>query len=244
MQNGKEENVSTRLSSADFGVLAFVSLVLLGTGCARYVRQDAQAIVLPTALREVKLEYPEAAQAQGIEGTVQVSMWIGRSGEVGRVNVYQSSGHDVLDKAALAAAVQCSFAPARDSRDLPVGVWLRRPFRFRLGEHFDDNHPSPLTPEYMKAVTMPEPLDEVEPAYPESARVLGIEGEAVVAFWLRKNGTVAFTRIVSSSGNTWLDKAALEAAQQSTFTPARDSSGAAVNIWLKRSFRFTLSKER
>ena len=71
--------------------------------------------------------YPRIARRRGWEGEVWLRFSIDASGAVTDVHLLRSSGHEVLDRAALAAAQDWTFTPAlRDGspvaseRDLPV----------------------------------------------------------------------------------------------------------------------------
>ena len=70
--------------------------------------------------------YPAEAIARGLEGDVQVLLVLDESGKVVAARVEQSSGHALLDDAALRAVRSLSSAPAESARD--TLLWLR----FRL----------------------------------------------------------------------------------------------------------------
>jgi TonB family protein len=50
---------------------------------------------------------------------------------VAEAQILKSSGNDALDEAALTAARQARFTPARQ-KDMPVKVWVSIPFNFYL----------------------------------------------------------------------------------------------------------------
>ena len=75
--------------------------------------------------------YPPEAVQQRLEGRVILSVTIAASGEVSKVKVTESSGHEVLDQAALDAVCQWRFSPA--TQDGKAVEWTARlPIRFRL----------------------------------------------------------------------------------------------------------------
>ncbi len=75
--------------------------------------------------------YPEGAVRRGMEGVVTLSVTIGADGLVSAVKIASSSGHRILDDAALDAVRNWEFHPAtRD--DKPVEWTARLPIRFRL----------------------------------------------------------------------------------------------------------------
>lgn len=107
---------------------------------------------------------------------------------------------------------------------------------------YGDIVPAPVIFKYMKASVMPQPLKDAQPEYPEKARLLGIEGLTIIDMWLRKDGTVSVIQVHKSSENALLDSAAAQAALKSTFTPARGADGNPVNVWVRRPFRFSLTR--
>lgn len=70
--------------------------------------------------------YPEAAIAQGIEGEALVTLFLDESGNAVAARLEKSSGHAILDEAAVRAA--------RSVRSLPAGTpsEILLPVRFRL----------------------------------------------------------------------------------------------------------------
>ncbi len=66
----------------------------------------------PRLLRKVRPAYPEIARSGGWEGTVELTLSVDARGHVSRVRLRRSSGHSVLDAAALAAARSYEFSPA------------------------------------------------------------------------------------------------------------------------------------
>lgn len=75
--------------------------------------------------------YPERARRAGAAGTAVVRVWLTPAGDVERVELAASSGHRLLDEAALAAAGASTFTPAaRDRR--PVAASAVATYRFEL----------------------------------------------------------------------------------------------------------------
>jgi protein TonB len=75
--------------------------------------------------------YPEAARRRGLEGRVSLRVRIDASGDVTSVEVVESSGHGVLDRAAAGAAWHWEFEPAlRDGVAVPSEIV--RAVRFQL----------------------------------------------------------------------------------------------------------------
>jgi TonB family protein len=57
--------------------------------------------------------YPPEARRAGLEGVVRLRLLIGVSGSVTELRVLKSSGHEILDEAALRAVRKWRFSPAR-----------------------------------------------------------------------------------------------------------------------------------
>ncbi len=83
----------------------------------------------PKRLNAVAPEYPETAKRAGIEGTVMLKVLVNRTGKVDSVEVQK--GPAVFHKAAIAAARETTFKPARQN-DRTVACWVIMPFRFSI----------------------------------------------------------------------------------------------------------------
>lgn len=84
----------------------------------------------------------------------------------------------------------------------------------------------PIGPEieivpYYKVEVKPQPLVQAKPRYPDLARRAGIEGQTVVKALVDIDGSVMDVQVLKSSGNQMLDEAALTAARQWKFSPAK-----------------------
>lgn len=75
--------------------------------------------------------YPELARRRGYEGVVLLEVLVTEEGSVGELRVARSSGHTVLDRAAVQTVGEWRFVPGRRG-DLPVAMRVRIPVRFRL----------------------------------------------------------------------------------------------------------------
>ncbi|WP_309476979.1 energy transducer TonB [Trinickia acidisoli] len=75
--------------------------------------------------------YPQAAQEEGWEGRVVLRVHVDAGGHPVGVELHASSGHDMLDKAALTAVRQWMFVPAKRGT-VPVDGWVDVPLDFRL----------------------------------------------------------------------------------------------------------------
>jgi periplasmic protein TonB len=75
--------------------------------------------------------YPEAARANGWEGVVMLSVSVAADGRAESVSIGKSSGHSLLDAAAVDAVRRWRFEPARRA-GVPVAGTATVPIRFRL----------------------------------------------------------------------------------------------------------------
>ena len=94
---------------------------------------DLPADLLPGYLRNPAPVYPDASRRGGDQGTVVLEVEVLASGRCGTIRVLDSSGHQELDQAALAAVRTWMFRPARRWQT-PVAFWVEIPIRFRLTE--------------------------------------------------------------------------------------------------------------
>ena len=92
---------------------------------------------------------------------------------------------------------------------------------------------------FWKVERKPRLVREVAPEYPEMTRAAGIEGRVLVAMVVDTLGNVASAGVFATSGNVLLDRAAVEAAYQCTFTPGfqRDRPVVVRNVVLPFNFR-------
>lgn len=82
-------------------------------------------------LRNPAPDYPPAAQKRGLEGKVVLKVHVLASGQPDSVSVARSSGHQILDDAALKAVLQWAFAPARRGQTAIDG-WVQVPLSFKI----------------------------------------------------------------------------------------------------------------
>lgn len=85
------------------------------------------------AIRAVEQNYPKLLKDAGIGGQVTVWILIGTDGTVEKTQVQRSSGHAALDEAAVRAAREFRFTPARNRGEL-VPVWIAIPIAFAVPE--------------------------------------------------------------------------------------------------------------
>jgi len=75
--------------------------------------------------------YPQEARKKGYEGEVLLRVEVLSNGRVREIEVRRSSGHEVLDRSAIAAVKQWRFVPAKKG-ETPIPVWVNIPITFQL----------------------------------------------------------------------------------------------------------------
>jgi len=82
-------------------------------------------------LNNPKPVYPGVARRRHWEGLVVLRVYVTADGRCGEVSVQRSSGHDVLDEAALNAVKKWRFVPAKRG-DVAQASWVTVPIQFQL----------------------------------------------------------------------------------------------------------------
>jgi protein TonB len=111
--------------------------ILTGRTESRPVLRDSSAET-PEAARSkarsgqnLRPDYPRSAQEAGWEGTVMLRVEVLPDGNAGRVSVQRTSGHAILDDAALTAVQRWRFSPAMDG-NFPIRSVVHLPVKFDL----------------------------------------------------------------------------------------------------------------
>lgn len=105
--------------------------VFPGGGGGRGQTASRFAVPRPGGRFNPKPRYPEAARAEGREGTTLLKVTVLPTGQVGEAMTERSSGHADLDRAALEAVMKWTFVPARRGEN-PVTASVRIPVTFTL----------------------------------------------------------------------------------------------------------------
>jgi TonB family protein len=92
----------------------------------------------PSYLRNPRPVYPRVALENGWEGTTLLRVQVLANGTAGTMEVLESSGHEVLDEAALKTVRRWRFVAARQ-KNVPVASWVEIPIQFELGNKADMN---------------------------------------------------------------------------------------------------------
>jgi protein TonB len=85
----------------------------------------------PLYLKNPHPDYPSMARRRGYEGTVVLEVLVDREGRARDLNIFQSSGHKVLDRAAMQAVKGWLFEPGMRGEE-KTDMWVKVPLTFRL----------------------------------------------------------------------------------------------------------------
>jgi TonB family protein len=84
------------------------------------------------SLMSAKRSYPRSARRLGLEGTVLVEMVINGKGEILTVKLIQSSGHELLDQAAIAQVQKIGKVPSAPKEIRRGSMTFHIPFAYSL----------------------------------------------------------------------------------------------------------------
>lgn len=156
--------------------------------------------------------YPFEALQAGRKGKVQLVFMIDTGGRIAQVRVKESTGPE-FSQAALAMIDTWKFSPARrkDGTAIPTVLGLEQdfdpdgsigdvPLTAEAKEILHDLKKRPETIINGKDLDSPlRPLSRRPPVYPSTLEQTGKEGEAVIEFFIDRNGDAQLPRIVSST---------------------------------------------
>lgn len=198
-------------------IAVFIATATMGnTAQTGYSTGEAQTLKRdPVITSKPALLMPGAAQIAGVEGKVTVRAFVNTDGRVVKTEIVERDPEFayVFDEEARAYAMNCLFTPATDSAGNARSAWVLIPLNFVL-EEFD--------PPVLLEVGMPE--------YPEEAKRLGIEGWVGLAVVVDEMGFVprSVPPVILARQHpnvTLFDRAAIDAARRSRFTPGKGKSG-------------------
>jgi TonB family protein len=75
--------------------------------------------------------YPQGAKEKRYEGEVVLRVEVLTSGQVGQIEIKESSGYELLDRSALTAVKKWRFIPAKKD-ETPIPLWVNIPIKFQL----------------------------------------------------------------------------------------------------------------
>lgn len=150
-------------------------------------------------------DYPRAARERGLSGSGLALLEINTgTGEVKRVTITKSTGHDILDKSALSAYRRWRFVPHTISQaEVPI-----------IFTALGSVDPSVKTNVGSLAIRSP------QPDYPLKAIELDMVGTGAALLEVdQRTGVVTSVRMSPSTGHKLLDDAAMNAFRQWLFKP-------------------------
>ena len=185
----------------------------------RFVLRDEPTPTPPARAVTFRVEYPESARREGVEGRVVVSLGVDGAGRAVDPAVV-SSPDERLSEAALDAVREAQFVGGAETSER-----FEIPVTFSLDPEAYDR-PAPVVGAdgvYETAEVQPELIgglrglqERVE--YPEDARQAGIQGQVVVQFVVDEGGKVRDVTVLRSP-DLALSAAALRAVRRSRFKP-------------------------
>jgi TonB family protein len=168
----------------------FVVVSLLSSGSIRAYAQETpdaenQPLITPPKLiRFVEAAHPEADDEEPTEAVVELDIVVGRDGLVTEVSVARSAG-EAFDEAALAAARQFVFEPARKNWE-PIAARIRYRYVFELKAP-----PEEMTTGWLSGTILL--AEDDSPAGAVAIEVANERGELVRELVSGSNGTFVVT---------------------------------------------------
>lgn len=95
------------------------------------VAPDVEPDYKASYLNNPRPNYPFAARRMGLQGKVVLNVEVLAEGLCGQIHMHQSSGHDMLDNAALQTVKTWKFIPATQA-GRAVTKWFKVPIQFSL----------------------------------------------------------------------------------------------------------------
>jgi protein TonB len=93
--------------------------------------EGESSFIHPRYMNNPKPIYPREAQQRGFQGEVTLRVEVLASGQVGQIEIRRSSGHEILDRSALASVKQWQFVPAKKGKE-SIPLWVNIPITFRI----------------------------------------------------------------------------------------------------------------
>lgn len=169
----------------------------------------------PKVIKKLPPQYPPEVAALGIEGAVDVVVWVDAKGNPKHTRVTRSD-NPLLNQAAMDSVRQWKFRPgSSDGTKMDMDVPVEVVFSLTAEE------------QKMAEVGLPEkspvrPVYQVPPDYPIDAELVALAGEVVVEFVVGEKGEVQNPQVVKTTHSVF-NEAALQAIKQWGFVPAREN---------------------
>lgn len=122
--------------------LAWLFLLILTAGCAFHTEEGLEPISEPVRyVRAPEIIYPILSRRMGEEGTDILRVNVLADGSTGTVQIHKSSGHKMLDTAAIESMKEMKFIPAKTKSGKFVATSVLMPIAFKL---LPEDSPDPL----------------------------------------------------------------------------------------------------
>lgn len=192
-------------------------------------RVGAEGVQAPRVIVEKKPSYTAEAIRAKVSGSVELEAVVGLDGVPSSIRLIRGLDPG-LDRNAVAAFAEWRFKPGtKDGRPVSVLVTIQMTFTLRDPRIYDKKS---------EGVTAPVMLTEAKPSYTADAIRDRITGSVDVEGIVGVDGKLTGVRVVKGL-DAGLDRKAIEAAEQWTFTPAT-LEGRAVPYRVQLQFIFTL----
>lgn len=99
----------------------------------RFIPHDTPPLLMnATEIRAILHDaYPAELREAGVQGVVLLWLYVDERGQVQRLQLRRSSGHDAFDSLAQEVGARMKYRPALN-RTEPVAVWVAQPIRFHI----------------------------------------------------------------------------------------------------------------
>jgi protein TonB len=97
----------------------------------KQVSSTAIQLARPLYKQNPSPKYPRRARKLGYQGVVILEVLVNDNGKVNDIKILESSGHKILDKAAVSSVKRWMFEPGTRNGE-KVKMWVRIPIRFKL----------------------------------------------------------------------------------------------------------------
>jgi TonB family protein len=122
------------------------------------------------------------------------------------------------------------------AEDVPGSKSIQSPPQTSHGIDFEDRIPDPSF--QMNAEVPPAVVQDVEPVWPDSAKMAGVSGRVSVQFYVDETGMVQQAFVLKSKPKGWgFEEAALNAIYLHKFSPAK-LHNVPTGVWMLETFTF------
>lgn len=204
LRMGDRHAVTTVLAAA---FAASLGLAAPSANGAAWPACNAPGLSPPAVVERPTPPYPESARQAGAEGFVDVAFTVLRDGRVGWTRILQAQPVGFFEPATLDGVRDWAFSPATRGGE-PVECRMQTRVRYALADTVAAR-PSGSAPMG----------DQPAPAYPEKARIEGLEGYVEVEFRVGADGRVTTAQVTTALPRGDFEQAALAAVRRWRLPP-------------------------